>query len=59
MALSAKTIRNQLALMRPLLEGCSLEMLRRGQNMIGDLMGLKERRQVVMKPHPFERFEAA
>ena len=45
--------------MRPLLEGCSLEMLRRGQNMIGDLMGMKERRQVVIKPHSFERFEAA
>ena len=59
MALSAKTIRNQLALMRPLLESCSLEMLRRGQNMIGDLMGLKERRQVVVKPHPFACFEAA
>lgn len=59
MALSAKTVRNQLALMRPLLEGCSLETLRRGQNMIGDLMGLKERRQVVVKPHPFDDFEAA
>lgn len=58
MAPSAKLIRNQLALMRPLLEGCSLEILRRGQNMIGELMGMKERRQVVMKPHPFEKFEA-
>lgn len=59
MAPSAKVIRNQLALMRPLLEGCSLEMLRRGQNMIGDLMGMKERRQVVVKPHSFEAFEAS
>ena len=56
---SAKVIRNQLALMRPLLEGCSLEMLRRGQNMIGDLMGMRERHQVVVKPHSFEKFEAA
>ena len=59
MAPSAKVIRNQLALMRPLLEGCSLEMLRRGQNMIGDLMGMKERHQVVVKSHSFEQFEAA
>lgn len=59
MALSPKTVRNQLAMMRPLLEGCSLEILRRGQNMIGDLMGMKERRQVVVKPHPFDNFQAA
>lgn len=59
MALSPKTIRNQLAMLRPLLEGCSLELLRRGQNKIGDLMGMKERRQVVTKPHPFDDFEAA
>ena len=59
MPLSAKTIRTQLAVMRPLLEGCSLDMLRRGQNMIGDLMGMKERRQVVVKPHHFDSFEAA
>lgn len=59
MAVSAKIVRNQLALMRPLLEGCSLETLRRGQNMIGDLMGMKERRQVVVKTHSFDRFEAA
>lgn len=59
MPLSAKTIRNQLAIMRPLLEGCSLEMLRKGQNMIGDLMGMKERRQVVFKPHHFDGFQAA
>ncbi|MBQ7415815.1 MAG: alpha/beta hydrolase fold domain-containing protein [Oscillospiraceae bacterium] len=59
MPLSAKTIRTQLAVMRPLLEGCSLEMLRKGQNMIGDLMGMKERGQVVVKPHHFEKFEAA
>ena len=59
MAPSAKATRNQLALMRPLLEGCSLEMLRLGQNKIGDLMGMKERRRVVVKPHSFAQLEAA
>ena len=59
MPLSPKTIRNQLAIVRPLLEGCSLEMLRKGQNMIGDLMGMKERSHVIAKPHQFEGFEAA
>lgn len=59
MPLSAKTIRSQLARLRPLLEGRSLETLRKGQNMIGDLMGMKERRQVVVKHHHFDSFEAA
>ena len=59
MALSPKTIRNQLALLRPLMESCSLETLRKGQNMVGDLMGLKERRQVMIKRHDFEDFQGA
>ena len=59
MALSPKTIRNQLALLRPLMESCSLETLRKGQNMVGDLMGLKERRQVMIKRHAFADFQAA
>ena len=59
MALSPKTIRNQLALLRPLMESCSLETLRKGQNMVGDLMGLKERRQVMIKRHDFTDFQAA
>ena len=59
MALSPKTIRNQLALLRPLMESCSLDTLRKGQNMVGDLMGLKERRQVMIKRHAFAGFQAA
>lgn len=59
MALSPKTIRNQLALLRPAMESCSLETLRKGQNMVGDLMGLKERRQVMIKHHDFADFQAA
>ena len=59
MALSPKTIRNQLALLRPLMESCSLETLRKGQNMVGDLMGLKERRQVMIKRHDFADFQGA
>ena len=59
MALSPKIIRNQLALLRPLMESCSLETLRKGQNMVGDLMGLKERRQVMIKRHDFADFQGA
>lgn len=59
MALSPKTVRNQLALLRPLMESCSLDTLRKGQNMVGDLMGLKERRQVMIKRHAFAGFQAA
>lgn len=59
MPLSAKTIRAQLARLRPLLEGCSLDLRRRGQNAVGELMGIGQRNQVIIKDHPFERFQAA
>jgi len=59
MPLSAKTIRIQLARLRPLLEGRSLETLRKGQNAIGELMIAKKRRQVMIKDHPFGQFGAA
>lgn len=59
MPLSAKNVRTQLARLRPVLEGCSLDMRRKGQNAVGELMGLSQRRNVVIKLHPFEKFEAA
>lgn len=59
MPISAKTIRIQLARLRPLLEGRSLETLRKGQNKIGELMIARKRREVMIKDHPFGQFDAA
>ena len=59
MSLSPKTIRAQLNLLRPLLDSCSLETIRKGQNMIGELMGVRHRDQVMVKEHPFPQFTSA
>ena len=59
MALSAKTVRAQLALVKPLLESCSLKTIRKGQDMLGELMEAKLRNKVVVKEHPFSEFRSA
>ena len=59
MSFSPKTIRTQLGLLRPLLESCSLETIRKGQHMVGELMGARHRSQVIVKEHPFPQFESA
>ncbi len=59
MALSAKTVRKQLNLLMPLVNGVSLKTIRRGQNKIGELMESRYRRQVLLKTHRFERFDGA
>ena len=59
MSLSPKTIRTQLGLLRPLLDSCSLETIRKGQNMIGELMGARHRDRVMVKEHPFPQFNSA
>ena len=59
MSFSPKTIRTQLSLLRPLLESCSLETIRKGQNMVGELMGARHRSQVIVKEHSFSQFESA
>lgn len=59
MSLSAKQIRSQLQHLRPLLDGCSPELLRRGQNKIGEWMEAKYRKSVVSKDHPFSDFSGA
>lgn len=56
MALSAKTVRNQMAILKPLLASCSLETIRRGQNMVGELMEAAHRQQVICKEHSFDTF---
>ena len=59
MALSAKVIRSQLNLLKPLVSSLSLEAVRKGQERIGALMGFIHRRDVVVKRHDFPHFEAA
>lgn len=59
MPLSAKTIRSQLSFFKPLLEGCSLETIRKVQNKIGELMEAKYRKQVIVKEHSFDCFDGA
>ncbi len=59
MPLSAKTLRTQLALLRPLVEVSSLETVRKGQNAIGELMEAKYRRKVITKDHGFPAFSGA
>ena len=59
MGLSAKTVRNQISHLQPFLDACSLETVRKGQNLVGELMEAKHRRQVMVHDHPFPQFEAA
>lgn len=59
MPLSAKAIRAQLNILKPLLASCSLKTIRKGQNKIGELMEAKHRDRVMIKKHSFERFEDA
>lgn len=56
MALTPKTVRSQMALLKPLLKSCSLETMRRGQNLIGDLMGVAKAGRFVLKEHTFPEF---
>ena len=56
MSLSAKQIRSQLQHLRPFLQGCSPELLRRGQNKVGEWMEAKYRDGVVSREHPFAAF---
>lgn len=59
MAFSAKTIQKQMLLLRPLLEGRSLETIRRGQNKVGELMEAMHRKEVITKDHSFADFDGA
>ncbi|MCI6956564.1 MAG: alpha/beta hydrolase fold domain-containing protein [Candidatus Faecousia sp.] len=59
MQLSAKMVRERLAHMKPLLENCSLETLRKGQNALGEVMKAARHTQVRVKRHDFPLFSAA
>ena len=59
MPLSIKTIKAQMAILRPLLNSCSLETIRKGQNKIGEMMEARHDNQVLVKEHSFSEFDGA
>lgn len=59
MPLSAKFVKTQLELFKPLLTGSSLDTARRGQDKLGELMAATRRKNVVSELHSFDRFEGA
>ncbi len=59
MAFSAKTLKTQLAILKPLLNSCSLKTIRKGQNKIGELMESKHKDKILMKEHSFDNFKGA
>ena len=59
MPLSAKTISTQMAKLSPIIKSCSLETIRKGQNLLGELTETKYRKLVIIKEHAFEKFKGA
>ena len=59
MELSAKLVRSQLNFFKPLVAGCSLEVTRKGQDKLGELMSALHKREVLIRDHDFERFQGA
>ena len=56
---TAKNVRSRLAAIRPLLDSCSLATLRKGQELMGSMVEAKHRSRVLIREHPFERFNGA
>ena len=59
MELSAKLVRSQLNFFEPFVAGCSLEVTRKGQDKLGELMSALHKREVLIRDHDFERFQGA
>ena len=59
MELSAKLVRSQLNFFKPFVAGCSLEVTRKGQDKLGELMSALHKREVLTRDHDFERFQGA
>ena len=59
MPLSAKFVKTQLELFKPLLTGSSLETARRGQDKLGELMAATRRKDITSEEHAFDMFEGA
>lgn len=59
MALSAKLVRAQLNFFKPFVASCSLEVTRKGQDKLGELMEAIHRHDVIVRDHEFDSFEGA
>lgn len=59
MPMSAKTIKSQLALVKPLLSSLSLKTTRKGQDMVGELVELRFKKHVIVKKHDFGHFKGS
>ena len=59
MELHAKLIRSQLNFFKPFVANCSLEVTRKGQDKLGELMAALHKREVMVKEHDFGRFQGA
>lgn len=59
MELSAKLVRSQLNFFKPFVAGCSLDVTRKGQDKLGELMSALHKREVLIRDHDFERFQGA
>lgn len=59
MPLSAKFVKTQLEIFKPLLTGSSLETARKGQDKLGALMAAIRRADITCEEHRFDHFEGA
>ena len=59
MELHAKLVRSQLNFFKPFVASCSLEVTRKGQDKLGELMTALHKREVLVKEHDFGRFQGA
>lgn len=59
MGLPAKLVRAQLNFLKPFAPNVSLEMIRRGQDKLGEIMGAMYRKDVLVREHDFPQFQSA
>ena len=59
MGLPAKLVRAQLNFFKPFVANCSLEVTRKGQDKLGELMEAIHRRDVIVRDHDFGPFRGA
>ena len=59
MELHAKLIRSQLNFFKPFVANCSLEVTRKGQDKLGELMTALHKREIIAREHDFGAFQGA
>lgn len=59
MELHARLVRSQLNFFKPFVANCSLDVTRKGQDKLGELMTALHKREVLVKEHDFGRFQGA